>query len=112
MVGVYARGEETARSAFFGIYALQHRGQESAGIATSDGRTIRTHTEMGLVGQAFQEYDLSRLPGYISVGHTRYSTTGSSNINNAQPIVSKGTGVEIALGHNGCLLYTSPSPRD
>jgi len=104
VVGVYARGEETARSAFFGIYALQHRGQESAGIATSDGRTIRTHTEMGLVGQAFQEYDLSRLPGYISVGHTRYSTTGSSNINNAQPIVSKGTGVEIALGHNGNVI--------
>ena len=65
---------------------------------------IRAHTEMGLVGQAFQEYDLSRLPGYISVGHTRYSTTGSSNISNAQPIISKGTGVEIALGHNGNVI--------
>ena len=63
VVGVYARGEDAARAAFFGIYALQHRGQESAGIAASDGRMIRAHTEMGLVGQAFQEYDLSRLPG-------------------------------------------------
>ena len=104
VVGVYARGEDAARAAFFGIYALQHRGQESAGIAASDGRMIRAHTEMGLVGQAFQEYDLSRLPGYISVGHTRYSTTGSSNISNAQPIISKGTGVEIALGHNGNVI--------
>jgi len=101
---VYARGEEAARDTFFGLYALQHRGQESAGIASSDGRDIRVHTEMGLVGNAFQEYDLSRLPGYISVGHTRYSTTGSSNINNAQPIVSKGLGVEIALGHNGNVI--------
>jgi len=104
VVGVYARGEDAARAAFFGIYALQHRGQESAGIAASDGRMIRAHTEMGLVGQAFQEYDLSRLPGYISVGHTRYSTTGSSNISNAQPIISKGTSVEIALGHNGNVI--------
>jgi len=104
VVGVYARGEEAARAVFFGLYALQHRGQESAGIATSDGRSIRVHTEMGLVGQAFQEYDLSRLPGYMSIGHTRYSTTGSSNINNAQPIISKGTGVEIALGHNGNVI--------
>ena len=104
VVGVYARGEEAARAVFFGIYALQHRGQESAGIASSDGRNIRAHTEMGLVGQAFQEYDLSRLPGYISIGHTRYSTTGSSDIRNAQPIISKGTGVEIALGHNGNVI--------
>ena len=104
VVGVYARGEEAARAVFFGLYALQHRGQESAGIATSDGRSIRAHTEMGLVGQAFQEYDLSRLPGYMSIGHTRYSTTGSSNISNAQPIISKGTGVEIALGHNGNVI--------
>ena len=104
VVGVYARGEEAARATFFGLYALQHRGQESAGIAASDGRSIRVHTEMGLVGQAFQEYDLSRLPGYISIGHTRYSTTGSSNISNAQPIISEGPEVEIALGHNGNVI--------
>ena len=104
VVGVYARGEEAARATFFGLYALQHRGQESAGIAASDGRQIRTHKEIGLVGQAFQEYDLSRLPGYIAVGQTRYSTTGSSNINNAQPIISEGPDVEIALGHNGNVI--------
>jgi len=104
VVGIYAPKEEVARAVFFGLYALQHRGQESAGIATSDGSQIHTHTEMGLVGQGFQEYDLSRLPGHISIGHTRYSTTGSSNIENAQPIISKGVNVEIALGHNGNLI--------
>ncbi len=104
VVGIYAPKEEVARAVFFGLYALQHRGQESAGIATSDGSQIYTHTEMGLVGQGFQEYDLSRLPGHISIGHTRYSTTGSSNIENAQPIISKGVNVEIALGHNGNLI--------
>ena len=86
VVGIYAPKEEVARDVFFGLYALQHRGQESAGIATSDGSQMYVHTEMGLVGQGFQEYDLSRLPGHISIGHTRYSTTGSSNIENAQPI--------------------------
>ena len=104
VVGVYANGEEAARAVFFGLYALQHRGQESAGIAASDGINLRIHTEMGLVGQAFQEYDLSGLPGHIAVGHTRYSTTGSSNINNAQPILSNGSGVQIALGHNGNVI--------
>ena len=104
VVGIYAPKEEVARAVFFGLYALQHRGQESAGIATSDWSQIHTHTEMGLVGQGFQEYDLSRLPGHISIGHTRYSTTGSSNIENAQPIISKGVNVEIALGHNGNLI--------
>ena len=104
VVGVYARGEDVARVAFFGLYALQHRGQESAGIAASDGELIRLHTSMGLVGQAFQEDDLTRLPGHIAVGHTRYSTTGSSNIRNAQPILSRGPEVEIALAHNGNVI--------
>ena len=66
VVGVYANGEEAARAVFFGLYALQHRGQESAGIAASDGINLSIHTEMGLVGQAFQEYDLSGLPGHIA----------------------------------------------
>lgn len=104
MVGVYAKSEEAARAAFFGIYALQHRGQESAGIAASDGNEIRMHAEMGLVGQAFQEYDLSRLPGHLAVGHTRYSTTGSSQLANAQPIISDGTNGKIALAHNGNVI--------
>ena len=105
IVGIYApKEEEVARAVFFGLYALQHRGQESAGIATSDGSQIYVHTEMGLIGHGFQEYDLSRLPGYISIGHTRYSTTGSSNIENSQPIISKNTNMEMALGHNGNLI--------
>ena len=101
VVGVYEGGEDVARSAFFGLYALQHRGQESVGIATGDGEQIRVRTAMGLVAQTFQEDDLSRLPGHVAIGHTRYSTTGSSNISNAQPIVSDGPNLQLALAHNG-----------
>jgi amidophosphoribosyltransferase len=101
IVGVYAPGEEVARVAFFGLYALQHRGQESVGIATSDGDRIRLRTAMGLVAQTFQEDDLARLPGFIAIGHTRYSTTGKSNLSNAQPIRSIGPDIELALAHNG-----------
>ena len=104
VVGVYSRGDDVARDAFFGLYALQHRGQESAGISASDGDRIRVHTVMGLVGQAFQEERLLELPGHIAVGHTRYSTTGSSNLANAQPIISKGPEVELALAHNGNVI--------
>jgi amidophosphoribosyltransferase len=101
VVGVYSPGEDVARVAFFGLYALQHRGQESAGIAAGDGERIRLHTAMGLVAQTLEEDDLARLPGHVAVGHTRYSTTGSSNIRNAQPILSRGPTVELALAHNG-----------
>ena len=101
VVGLYSPGEDVARAAFFGLYALQHRGQESAGIAASDGDTIRVHTAMGLVANTLQEEDLERLPGYIAIGHTRYSTTGRSSLSNAQPLLSKGPSVEIALAHNG-----------
>ena len=86
VVGVYAPGEDVARIAFFGLFALQHRGQESAGIAVSDGDDLKVHTAMGLVAQAFREQDLERLTGHIAIGHTRYSTTGSSELCNAQPI--------------------------
>jgi len=102
--GVYAPGEDVARVTFFGIFALQHRGQESAGIATSDGAHIDVHTSMGLVTQAFQEQDLERLRGHIAIGHTRYSTTGSSRIGNAQPIVVSGPWGEVAIAHNGNLV--------
>lgn len=104
VVGVYSKGEDVARVAFFGLYALQHRGQESAGIASGDGECIRIRTSMGLVGQAFQEDDLSYLPGHVAIGHTRYSTTGSSQINNAQPIISKTSELELALAHNGNVI--------
>ena len=73
-------------------------------MSTSDGRRIRLHTAMGLVGQAFQEEDLAKLPGHIAVGHTRYSTTGSSNISNAQPMLSRGPNIELALAHNGNVI--------
>ena len=101
VVGVFAPGEDVARVAFFGLYALQHRGQESVGIATGDGQQIRSRTAMGLVAQTFQEDDLARLPGHVAIGHTRYSTTGSSNLSNAQPMLSQGPSVELALAHNG-----------
>ena len=104
VVCVYSPGQQASRSAFFGIHALQHRGQESAGIAASSGTNIKVKTQMGLVTQVFQEKDLSDLDGYIALGHTRYSTTGSSHIDNAQPFLSKSDSVEIALGHNGNLI--------
>jgi amidophosphoribosyltransferase len=95
---------DVARITFYGLYALQHRGQESAGIATSDGGRLHVRTGMGLVAQVFEEEDLTYLPGHIAIGHTRYSTTGSSRIANAQPIHVIGPRGEIALGHNGNLV--------
>ena len=102
--GVYAPDEDVARITFYGIYALQHRGQESAGIATADGRQIFVCTGMGLVSQVFDENDLGHLPGHIAIGHTRYSTTGSSKEENAQPVYVEGTHGPLALGHNGNLI--------
>jgi len=102
--GIYAPGEEVARLTFYGLYALQHRGQESAGIATSDGLMLHVRTGMGLVAQVFEEDDLHHLPGQIAIGHTRYSTTGGSRICNAQPIHVHGSAGELALGHNGNLV--------
>ena len=83
--GVWAPGEEVAKLTYFGLYALQHRGQESAGIAVSDGNRTLVMKEMGLVSQVFEEPDLNSLKGYLGVGHCRYSTTGSSVWMNAQP---------------------------
>jgi amidophosphoribosyltransferase len=104
--GVYAPGEDVARLTFYGLYALQHRGQESAGISTTDGHRIFCHTDMGLVAQVFTEEDLSVLPGHAAIGHTRYSTTGSSAACNAQPIQVRGELAEVALAHNGNLTNT------
>jgi amidophosphoribosyltransferase len=102
--GIYAPGVDVARITFFGLYALQHRGQESAGIATSDGKKICIHTSMGLVSQAFTEDELAHLKGHIAIGHTRYSTTGSSRPSNAQPILVEANSWTIALGHNGNIV--------
>lgn len=102
--GVFAPQEDVARITFFGLYALQHRGQESAGIATTDGKEIFLRKDMGLVSQVFQEEDLSYLKGHAAAGHTRYSTTGSSRLENAQPFVVEGPNGIIALGHNGNIV--------
>ena len=104
VVGVYSRDLNVAKVAFDGLFSLQHRGQESAGIATADGSSIRISTSMGLVSQAFDEEVLIHLPGYIGIGHTRYSTSGSSNLTNAQPVRARGRDMELALGHNGNLV--------
>ena len=104
--GVWAPGEEVAKLAYFGLYALQHRGQESAGIAVSDGARIVVYKDMGLVAQVFDESVLSTLRGYIAVGHCRYSTSGSSVWENAQPTFRSTPMASLALGHNGNLINT------
>jgi len=106
VIGMFTPGREAARLAFFGLFALQHRGQESAGIAVSDGGLVRMHKDMGLVSQVFDEAILSSLPGTIAVGHTRYSTTGASVLRNAQPIYCQSTVGDIAVAHNGNLINT------
>jgi amidophosphoribosyltransferase len=102
--GVYASSINVAQTTFFALFALQHRGQESAGIAVTDGSEIKVHTSMGLVSQVFTETDLSLLTGHIGIGHNRYSTTGSSRPTNAQPIIAKSDGLTIALAHNGNII--------
>jgi amidophosphoribosyltransferase len=101
--GVYAPGRDVARITFFGLYALQHRGQESAGITTCDGRTAYTYKEMGLVSQVFNETNLNPLKGHLAIGHNRYSTTGSSNVRNAQPYLIETMYGPLGLAHNGNL---------
>ncbi len=108
MFGVWAGGEEVAKLAYFALYALQHRGQEAAGIAVSDGSSVLVYKDLGLVSQVFDEATLNTLQGHIAVGHTRYSTTGSTTWENAQPTfrtTQAGTG--LALAHNGNLVNTA-----
>ena len=104
--GVWSPGEDVAKLAYYGLHALQHRGQESAGIAVSDGRRIVVHKEMGLVAQVFDEPSLTALRGDIAVAHCRYSTTGASVWANAQPTFRSTPTVSLALGHNGNLTNT------
>src|SRR5919201_2625003 len=104
LVALYAPRAEPARLAFFGLYALQHRGQESAGICTADGASLHNLTGMGLVSQVFHERDLAKLGGAFAIGHTRYSTTGSSRPANAQPLVVGSSLGSLALAHNGNLV--------
>jgi amidophosphoribosyltransferase len=104
--GVWAPNEDVAKLAYYGLYALQHRGQESAGIAVSDGNRIMVHKEMGLVAQVFDEPALTALRGHLAVGHCRYSTTGASVWANAQPTFRSTGRTSLALGHNGNLINT------
>ena len=110
MVGIHAPGQPVARLAYVGLHALQHRGQESAGIATSDGARLTLHKRLGLVSQVFDEETLARLerdggegPAQIAIGHTRYSTTGSNSLPNVQPVFAASDLGELMLGHNGNL---------
>ncbi|HVE31094.1 MAG TPA: class II glutamine amidotransferase, partial [Mycobacteriales bacterium] len=106
--GVWAPGEDVAKLTYYGLYALQHRGQEAAGIAVSDGSALVVYKDLGLVAQVFDEPTLDSLRGHIAIGHCRYSTTGSSTWENAQPTFrTTRTGTGIALGHNGNLVNTA-----
>ncbi len=101
--GVFGH-DDSAKLTYFGLYALQHRGQESAGICTSDGSKVNTYKNMGLVPEVFSEKTLKELPGHLSIGHVRYSTTGASNIVNAQPLMVNHKGTTLAVAHNGNLV--------
>ncbi len=101
--GVYGH-DDSSKLTYFGLYALQHRGQESAGIVSSDGRKVFIHKEMGLVPDVFSEEILQKLQGSLSIGHVRYSTTGASNIINAQPLLVTHQGNMLAVAHNGNLV--------
>jgi len=104
IVGAYIPEENVARINFFGLFALQHRGQESAGIATSQGDEIYLQAQMGLVSQVFREENLISLPGHLGIGHTRYSTMGGSKQYNAQPLLAEGQRGQIAVAHNGNVI--------
>jgi amidophosphoribosyltransferase len=106
--GIYAPGEDISRLTYFALFALQHRGQESAGIATTDGSRIDVFARMGLVSQVFDEEALGKLSGKIAIGHNRYSTRGSSNINNVQPIIVGTAPNNLAIAHNGNITNAEP----
>lgn len=112
VMGVYAPREDVATMTFFGLYALQHRGQEAAGIAVSDGTSMRIHKDVGLVSQIFTPHDLAPLQGHYAIGHTRYSTTGSSALRNAQPFMIETQHGPLAVAHNGNLVNVAQLRRD
>ena len=106
--GVCAPKEDIARLTYFALFALQHRGQESAGIATTDGKKIQVYAKMGLVSHVFTEEALSKLTGNIAIGHNRYSTRGSSRSYNVQPIVVGNGSNSLAIAHNGNITNVEP----
>ena len=106
--GVWAPGEDVAKLTYYGLYALQHRGQEAAGIAVADGSQVLVFKDLGLVSQVFDEQTLAAMPGHVAIGHCRYSTTGSTTWENAQPVFrNTAAGTGVALGHNGNLVNTA-----
>lgn len=107
VIGVFAPNEDVARMTFFGLYALQHRGQEAAGIAVADGQTMMMHKGVGLVSQVFTPNAMAELKGHYAIGHTRYSTTGSSSLRNAQPFMIETINGPLALAHNGNLVNSA-----
>jgi amidophosphoribosyltransferase len=107
VIGIFAPNEDVARMAFFGLFALQHRGQEAAGIAVSNGASIQMHKDIGLVSQVFTPSHLAPLRGDLAIGHNRYSTTGSSSIRNAQPFLIETRFGSVAVAHNGNLVNTA-----
>lgn len=111
VMAVYAPGSDASRLAYYGLFALQHRGQESAGIAAYDGRVITLKKSVGLVSQVFSEADIANLGGCLAIGHNRYSTTGSSNVRNAQPFLIDSRHGPIALAHNGNIVNASELRR-
>ena len=112
VLGAYTPHGDAARTAFFGLFALQHRGQESAGIAVSDGNRVRWFKGMGLVNQVFTPEILETMPGHVAVGHTRYSTTGASVSRNAQPIFCQSLVGDVAVAHNGNIINAQDLRRE
>jgi amidophosphoribosyltransferase len=112
IIGIFAPNEDVASMAFFGLFSQQHRGQEAAGIAVADGRSIRLHKDVGLVSQVFNTTNLAPLKGHYAIGHTRYSTTGSSTARNAQPFLIETRNGPIAVAHNGNLVNATRLRED
>lgn len=110
--GIYAPAREAARRTFFALYALQHRGQEAAGIVTCDGHMAHVHKGMGLVSQVFTEENLQYLQGHLAIGHNRYSTTGASKLRNTQPYVIETMNGPLAIAHNGNLINAPQLRRE
>lgn len=107
VIGIFAPNEDVASMAFFGLYALQHRGQEAAGIAVADGQVMSVYKDVGLVSQVFGPHTLDKLTGHYAIGHTRYSTTGSSSARNVQPFMIETMHGPLAVGHNGNLVNSA-----
>src|SRR3989338_8650870 len=103
LFGIYGH-RDAARLTYLGLYSLQHRGEEAAGIVTYDGKVMQSHKGMGLVSEVFNEANLHQLPGRMALGHTRYSTTGSSTLKNSQPLVVQYAKGSLAVAHNGNLI--------